>query len=248
VLILGAGEMAHQALRLIRTGDRGRRVVVANRTPQRAEIMVENDPAAGTLPLSSVIDDFPAVGTIVAVTSSQDPLLEQSHIVAARNQIPSDEPLLVVDLAMPPNVDPVIGEIEGVLLHGIEQMRDEAERNRHLRLAEMDRCEKLVEHQLTILRRHLLDRALSPAARSLHQSFKEMADRAVRHSLGKDLGHLDEGDQKAIERMADGLAKRLVQVPLKGLKGAAWNHSSAVIDGFLKGLDGKNGSGEDPES
>jgi glutamyl-tRNA reductase len=248
VLILGAGEMAHQALRLIRTGDSERRVVVANRTPQRAETMVENDHAAGTLPLGSVIDTLPAVGTIVAVTSSQDTILERSHIAAARSQIPADESLLVVDLAMPPNVDPAVSEIEGVVLHGIEQMREEAERNRHLRLAEMDRCEKLVEHQLTILRRHLLDRALSPAARSIHQSFREMADRAVRHSFGKDLGHLDEVDQKAIERMTEGLVKRLVQVPLKGLKGAAWNHSSAVIDGFLEGLAGKSGAGEEPGS
>jgi hypothetical protein len=35
------------------------------------------------------------------------------------------------------------------------------------------------------------------------------------------------------------MAKRMVQVPLKGLKGAAWHHSSAVIEGFLRGLDGK---------
>ena len=127
-------------------------------------------------------------------------------------------------------------------------MREEAEVNRQRRLEEMDRCEKLVEHQLTILRRHLLDRALSPAAQSIQKSFNEMTERALRHSFNKDLGHLDEADRKAVERMANGLVKRLVQVPLKGLKGAAVNHSSAVIDGFLHGLDHKNGSGEGKKS
>jgi hypothetical protein len=47
--------------------------------------------------------------------------------------------------------------------------------------------------------------------------------------------------------MAEGLVKRLVQVPLKGLKGAAWHHSSAVIDGFLKGLEGDNGPDPGPK-
>jgi glutamyl-tRNA reductase len=126
-------------------------------------------------------------------------------------------------------------------------MHEAAEINRQRRLEEMDRCEKLVEHQLGILRRHLFDRALSPAARSLQKSYMEMADRAVRHSLNKELSHLGDGDRKAVERLAKGMAKRMVQVPLKGLKGAAWHHSSAVIDGFMKGLDGTNGFDEDSE-
>jgi methyl coenzyme M reductase beta subunit len=75
-----------------------------------------------------------------------------------------------------------------------------------------------------------------------------MADRAVRRSFGKELAHLDEADRTAVERMTNGLVKRLVQVPLKGLKGAATNHSSVVIDGFLNGLEGENGNGEDGHS
>jgi glutamyl-tRNA reductase len=142
-------------------------------------------------------------------------------------------------------VSPESGSLPRVVLHGIEEMREEAEINRQRRLEEMDRCEKLVEHQLATLRRHLLDRALSPAARSIHKSFREMAERAVQHSFGKELAHLDEADRVAVERLTKGLVKRLVQVPLKGLKGAAVNHSSAVIDGFLKGLETDNGSGEE---
>ena len=48
--------------------------------------------------------------------------------------------------------------------------------------------------------------------------------------------------------MAKGLVKRLVQVPVRGLKGAAWHHSSAVIDGFLKGLDGDIDNDEEESS
>ncbi len=116
-------------------------------------------------------------------------------------------------------------------------MRDEAEANRQRRMAEMDRCEKLVEHQLTILRRRVLDREISPAAKELHRSFREVAKKAVDYSLTKDLAHLTDADRKAISKMTDALVKRLVQVPLRGLKGAAWHHSAAVIDGFLQGLD-----------
>jgi glutamyl-tRNA reductase len=240
-LILGAGEMARQSLRLIRKGDRHRRVVVANRTPEKAESVVQDDAAAGALPLESVLLEPPRVGLVVAATSADTPILFQDHVRSILSQLPNDEGLLLVDLAMPPNIDPQARDIGGVTLHGIEEMRAEAERNRQLRLAEMDRCEGLVEHQLMILRRRLLDRALSPVAKNIHQSFREMAERALDHSLSKDLSHLDEDDRRAVERMAQGLVKRLVQVPLRGLKGAAWHHSSAVISGFIKGLEGENG-------
>ena len=247
VLILGAGEMAYQALRLVRTGDAERPVIVANRTPQRAEKMVKNDSHATTISLEEAVNSPPPVGTIVAVTSSQDTLLDRQRVTAVRDRLPDGEELLVVDLAMPPNVDPEAGALPRVNLHGIEEMREEAELNRGRRRAEMDRCEHMVDQQITTLRRHLLDRALGPAAQSIHQSFQEMAERATRHSFAKDLSHLEDADREAVERLTTGLIKRLVQVPLKGLKGAAWNHSSAVIDGFLKGLDGENGDREDHE-
>ena len=236
-LILGAGEMAQQALRLIRTGDPHRRVLVANRTADKAEKLVADDPAAGSLELQSVLDDPPRVGLVVAATSAPEILVTRELVTQVRNAVPDDEELLLVDLAMPPNVDPRANSLRGVTVHGIEEMRDEAERNRERRMEEMDRCESLVEHQLTILRRRVLDRELSPAARSLHRSFREMADRALSHSLSKDLAHLGDEDRKALERLTNGLVKRLVQVPLRGLKGAAWNHSAAVIDGFIRGLD-----------
>ncbi len=248
VLILGAGEMARQALKLVRGNEDGRPVVVANRTPARAQEMAKGDPHISTLPLEKAISDPPSVGTIIAVTSSNEALLDRHQVASVRDRLPEEEELLLIDLAMPPNVAPESGSLARVVLHGIEEMREEAEINRQRRLEEMDRCEKLVEHQLTILRRHLLDRALSPAARSIQKSYTEMAERAIHHSFTKELSHLEQPDREAVERMASGLVRRLVQVPLKGLKGAAVNHSSAVIDGFLSGLEDNNGSDNGGES
>ena len=248
-LILGAGEMAAQALRLIRNTDSERYVLVANRTPERANDLVAGDPNAEALFMEATLATPPAVGLVVAATSSDQIMLRRDQVDSLRTQLDDQERLLLIDLAMPPNLDPDSRAIRGVDLHGIEEMRDEAEHNRNLRMAEMDRCEKLVDHQIETLRRHLLDRALSPAAQDMHQSFREVAERALKHSLGKDLAHLGDEDRAAVERMTAGLVKRLVQVPLKGLKGAAWHHSSAVIDGFLKGLKGEHeGNDEGPSS
>jgi glutamyl-tRNA reductase len=242
VLIVGAGEMSRQTLRLIRATDRDRHVVIANRTPEHAEAVVDGDPAAGALPLESIFVEPPPVGAVIAATSADHPIVSHDFVRTMRSDLPRSEPLLLVDLAMPPNIDPAARQVDGVSLHGIEEMRAEAEHNRQLRLAEIDRCESMVEHQLVILRRRMLDRALSPVAQDLNRSFNEMASRALQHAMAKDLSHLDEHDRLAVETMVQGLTRRLVQVPLQGLKGAAWNHSSAVISNFIRGLAGKNGT------
>lgn len=246
ILILGAGEMGQQALRLIRSGFPDREVVVANRTLRRAEELVSNDAAARALPLESVLAQPPPAGVVVAATSAEQVLFGRGLVTALRGQLPSAERLLLVDLAMPPNVDPEVRELPGVICHGIEEMRADAERNRQLRLQEIDRCEELIEHQLLILRRRLLDRALSPAARSLAESFGEVTERALQHALAKELSHLGEAERAALERLARGLVQRLVQVPLRGLKGAAWHHSSAIIDNFIRGLGTSNPELEEP--
>jgi len=242
-LILGAGEMASQALRLIRNTDSNRHVLIANRTPERARELADGDPFTEALFMDATLANPPAVGLVVAATSADEIMLTGVQVESLRSQLDEDEPLLLVDLAMPPNLDPVARTIPGVDLHGIEEMRQEAETNRKLRLAEMDRCEKMVDHQIETLRRHLLDRALSPAAQGIHQNFRDVAERALKHSLGRELSHLNADDREAVERMTEALVKRLVQVPLRGLKGAAWHHSSAVIDGFMKGLNGEQGNG-----
>jgi glutamyl-tRNA reductase len=123
-------------------------------------------------------------------------------------------------------------------------MRSEAERNRQQRAAEIDRCEAMLEHQLEVLRRRIIDRELSPAARGLQSSFRELAARAVRRSLERDLSHLEPADREAVERLAADLGERLVQVPLRGLRRAAWNHSSAVISNFILGLEDESDPGD----
>ncbi len=236
-LILGAGEMAAQTLKLIRSIDPQRRVLIANRTLHRAEQLAGDDAKAFPLALDSILMQPPAVGLVVAATSSPERLLSHDDVASIRRQLPPDEPLLLIDLAMPANIEPLVSGLPGAQLVSIDAMREEAERNRRLRLEELERCDELVEHQVTILRRRLLDRSLSPVARGLHAAFDDLASRAVRRSLEKDLSHLSEQDQRAIERMTHELVKRLVQVPLRGLKGAAWEHSVAVLESFSRGLD-----------
>ena len=244
VLILGAGVMACDALKMVRACDPSRPALIANRTLRRAEALADGDPATRSLHLDAVAAGPPAAGLVVAATSAPQPILGRATLAAMRDALPAGEPLLVIDLAVPPNVDPAARDLQGVILHTIEDMRSEAERNRQQRAAEIDRCEAMLEHQLEVLRRRIIDRELSPVARGLQSSFHELAERSVRHALEHELAHLTGADREAVERLAADLGERLVQVPLRGLRRAAWNHSSAVISNFILGLEDDSDPGD----
>lgn len=238
VLILGAGLMARQVVRLVRQFDAKRRVTIANRTVAKALEMVAGDEHASAVSLSKCLLDPPPSGLVVAATSRDSIVLDDDAINRLRSTLPDGRKLMLVDLAMPPNISPRAQDLEGVELHGIEEMRHEAETNRELRAAEVNRCEKLVDHQLQVLRLHLLNRAMSPAARALKSSFSEAAEKSLDRGFGHELRHLSASDQDAVERLVRDLTKRLIQIPVQGLKGAAWHHSSAVLDNFVKGVEG----------
>ncbi len=237
VLILGAGEMGQEAAQLVRRADSERRVLVANRTPARAEELAGPDPLTHALPLDSVLAAPPAVGAVVAATSSEQLLLAADNVQMIRRQLPDDEKLLLIDLAMPHNIDPGTDHLEGVRYVGIEELRAEAEANRKARLAEIDRCEKLIEHQLAIFHRRLIDRALSPVAKVLHRSYREIADATVERTLSRELSHLADEDRQAVAQLSEYLVKRLVQVPLRGLKGVAAGHGIGVLNSFADEFD-----------
>ena len=146
---------------------------------------------------------------------------------------------MLIDLALPPNIAAKARDLNRVELHGIEEMREESEHNRQLRAAEIDSCEQLVEHQLLVFRNHLLNRELSPAAQTLKGSFLELAEKSLDRSFSRELRHLDQADREAVERLVKRLSNKLVQVPVQGLKGAAWNHSSAILDNFVKAVNGE---------
>ncbi len=249
VLILGAGEMARQALRLVRTGDPERRVIVANRTPARALEMVADDAHAETMELEEAIENPPAVGTIMAVTSSQrGPPRPPTNRVRPRPA--RRRPGASRD--RPRHAAKCRSERRGAGQGDRARNRRDARGRRDQPPTPPGGDGPVREAggaptrhpQTAPLRSRPLARRPQPPE-ELHGNGRPRASATL---SSKELSHLGDSDRKAVERLARGMAKRMVQVPLKGLKGAAWHHSSAVIDGFMKGLEGqqriRRGTGE----
>ncbi len=221
VAVVGAGKTATLAAGLVRSLDGARRIVVFNRGPERGEALAAHLDGEfrplGTLGVGA--DRYAAV---IVGASAPEPLVGPE--LASRLA-----PTLLVDLGMPPAVDPACDGVAGIERVDQRALRQVAEANRSGRHAEIGRAEEIVEEQLRELAYEVMEVELSPVAHRLLADFREV----LRVELERVADRSPSDRAVEIDAAVERLCQRLVRVPLRGLREVAWQHTSEVLSTFL---------------
>jgi len=123
VVVVGAGAMASlSVVNLARLGARD--IVVANRTPERAQRLAE-EYGVRTIRLDEVDRELPGADVLVSCTGATGVVLPLHRIAEARAGAGADLPMAVVDLALPHDVDPTVADLPGVKLIGLARLAEE---------------------------------------------------------------------------------------------------------------------------
>ena len=216
VLVLGAGDMG-EGMAVALAGAGAARVLVANRTPGRAAALAARI-GGEPVPLVELPERLADADVLLTSTGSRAPIIEPGDvepIMAGRAR-----PLLIVDIAVPRDVDPGVGDVEGVTLLDMDDLR----RFAALGVAERRREVAAVE---TILNAEI-DRYLgATSAREVAPMIVALRRRAeaVRSSeLDRFRGRYDDLDPRQlelVEAVTRGLVAKLLHQPTVVLKDAA---------------------------
>jgi glutamyl-tRNA reductase len=216
VLVLGAGDMG-EGMAVALAGAGAARVLVANRTPGRAAALAARI-GGEPVPLVELPERLAEADVLLTSTGSRAPIIEPGDVepmMAGRGR-----PLLIVDIAVPRDVDPGVGDVEGVTLLDMDDLR----RFAALGVAERRREVAAVE---TILNAEI-DRYLgATSAREVAPMIVALRQRAeaVRASeLDRFRGRYDDLDPRQlelVEAVTRGLVAKLLHQPTVVLKDAA---------------------------
>jgi glutamyl-tRNA reductase len=216
VLVLGAGDMG-EGMAVALAGAGAARVLVANRTPGRAAALAARI-GGEPVPLVELPERLADADVLLTSTGSRAPIIEPGDvepIVAGR-----ERPLLIVDIAVPRDVDPGVGDVEGVTLLDMDDLR----RFAALGVAERRREVAAVE----IILNAEIDRYLgATSAREVAPMIVALRQRAeaVRTSeLDRFRGRYDDLDPRQlelVEAVTRGLVAKLLHQPTVVLKDAA---------------------------
>jgi glutamyl-tRNA reductase len=248
-LLLGAGEMSELTLESL-TAEGVKSVVVASRTRARAEELAARvgGEAIGYDELESVL---PTVEIVASATAAPHLVLTREVFDRALPNGPR-HPILMLDIAIPRDIDPRIGEVGQVFLYDIDDLRQIVDDNLERRRAEMPIAERIVAEMTDDFLDWHRSRDAVPLIRELRDRAESVRREEVEKALRR-LGHLDPEDQEAVDHLTRALLNKFLHHPTVRLREAANNGGGmAVLHAarYLFELDGADdvpdtGAGED---
>jgi len=217
VLIVGAGEMGEGLARALHGGGVAG-IRVANRTWDRA---VEVAGRLGGEPVR--LDDLPRhlaeVDMLLTSTGASAAILEHGDLASVVRQRNGRE-LLVVDIAVPRDVDPAAGEIEGLTLLDMDDLREFADVGIRKRQREVTAVQAIVDSELDRYVDESTARSVAPLVASLRARGDLVRSGELQRLSGR-LGDLDDRQRDAVEALAAGIVGKLLHEPTVRMKDAA---------------------------
>ena len=217
VLVVGAGEMGEGLARALHSGGVAG-ILVANRTWERAVDVAER---LGGTPVR--LDDLPrhlaTVDVLLTSTGASAVILEHGDLATVVGRRDGRN-LLVVDIAVPRDVDPTAGEIDGVTLLDMDDLRAFAEAGIRERQRELTAVQAIVEAELDRYVAASTARSVAPLVSSLRNRGEEVRAGELER-LAARLGDLDPRQKEAVEALAAGIVGKLLHEPTVRMKDAA---------------------------
>jgi glutamyl-tRNA reductase len=208
-------------------------LVVVNRTPERAAELAAELGAQSHRSLDEFREYPERVEALLLSTGSPEPVLDRTHLERITARTPSGEAPLIVDMAVPPDVDPADARAVGAERLGMDEINTEASANRRERLVELAPAREIVDAALENLRHRLAERTMAPVIARLNQRYRETALEGLERLFRKELRGVDEETRRAIRQWAEVLARRFAHVPTMGLRGLASEVGAPAVRAFL---------------
>jgi glutamyl-tRNA reductase len=246
VVILGAGDTSELTARAL--ADRGADTIfVANRHADRALSLAQRF-GGSVVGLEKLPDQLLQADMVLSSTSSPHPIVgseELGMVMAGRK----GRPLLLIDIAVPRDVDPACGELQEVTLYDIDDLQAVVARNLSTRAEELPRALEIVEEEIHRFARWLGQADALPTVAAL----REHGDDLVEQVLAENAGRWEAAsprDLARVEAIARAVMSRLLHEPTIRLRsmGADRGHATLELVRELFGLREQETAEEQPSS
>ncbi len=225
-LLIGAGDMIELCARHLK--EQGvHRMIIANRTLERARALA--DPL-GAMPIS--LAEMPPrlseADIVISSTASQLPILGKGAVESAL-KLRRHRPMFMVDIAVPRDIEPEVGDLSDVYLYTIDDLKDVVHENLQSRLQAAREAENIIDMQVTRFMRWLKSLEAVPKIRALRETayaVREQELERARRRLAR-----GEEPQVVIARLAHALTNKLMHTPTTALRQA--EHEDDTVLGNL---------------
>jgi glutamyl-tRNA reductase len=213
VVVVGAGETSRLAAKHLAHHCPGG-VTIVNRTWSRAEELAL-ELGITAKPLAHLADAIASADLVVTATTAPTAVIGAEDVRSAMAARP-DRPLLIIDLAVPRDVEPEVATIAGVTLHPIDAIQTVVDRTLATRAGEVPRVEAIVDEEAAKYEAWRRGFEASPIVRDLRDHFERVRSEEV----DRQLSNASAEERARAERLTKALVNRLLHLPTVRLKDA----------------------------
>ncbi len=217
VILLGAGDVS-EGMAIALSGAGVGEIIVANRSAARGRDLARRF-SGRSIAIDEVVDTLVTSDVLLSSTGAPGTLIERSDMEEVMRRR-DGRALLVVDVAVPRDVDPGVGQVFGVTLLDIDDLKALGEASLQARRAEVGKVRVIINDELDRYRLDRSARELSP----LVEQFRAKAEtlrRAELDRLGAKFKDLSKEERAAVEQVTSGIVNKLLHEPTVRLKDAA---------------------------
>ena len=214
VVLIGTGETSELTARALANSG-VHPVFVANRRRDRARSIAKRH-GGSTVGVEDLPTELAIADIVVAATSSPHLLLEAQEVAAVMEER-RHSPLLLIDLAVPRDIDASVAGIGGVSLYDVDDMQAVIARNRKVRLAEARKAEGIIEEEIQHFAAWMGSLEILPTLAALRRSATEIAEQVVAENSSK-WESASAKDLERIDAIARTIVKRLLHEPTARMK------------------------------
>lgn len=221
VLVVGAGEMGEGvAVALSGAGVSG--ITVMNRTESRALDLVDrvrdHHAVARVAPLADLEREIEHTDVVLACTGAGDTVITAEVVERARAN--ATDPLLIVDIALPRDVEAATAHVPGVTLRDLHDLRDWAARGMEKRASEASKVRDIVSEEVERFQIESIARQAAPLIAQLRETAEQIRQTEVQRFSNR-LTDLTEEQREIVESITRGIVAKLLHSPTVQLKDAA---------------------------
>jgi glutamyl-tRNA reductase len=214
MLVIGTGEAGRLVAKAAR--ERGiSHVVVAGRTQERAAALAEQ---LGGIPISArdLREELPAIDLVVTCSGAPHPVLDIGCVEETMKDRP-ESPMVIIDIAMPRNVQPEVAGIKNVFLYNIDALTEISNSNRQQREAEVLQAEEIIRSGVDKFVSWWHDLEVRPIISALMSKAEEVRSLHLNKTLKK-LPPLSPEQRESLEAMTRSIVAKILQDPLQYVK------------------------------
>jgi glutamyl-tRNA reductase len=230
VFLVGAGKMSALAARhLVQQGAGS--ILVSNRTEERARSMAAEFHGR-LIPYEQMYEAASEADIVISSTGAPHPIFRREHGQALMHRR-RNRPMFFIDIAVPRDVDPAMGELEGIFVYDIDDLQAVAAAHLEERSREASDAETLIAAEVERFQQKRRTVNLAPAIVALQRQAEEIRQTELRRVHAR-LGTLNAEQVAAVEALTRGLVNKFLHPPMQALKQAAREGDQVRLDALCE--------------